>query len=81
MSVLLAVARRPSLWFVALRQVRVLASPGWWRRPPFLPLPDASYLRFRLQTAYGSERSALVAHDVVVYLRWCKAFGGYARRP
>src|SRR5690606_34734013 len=32
----LAVLARPSLWAVALRQARVLARPGWWRRRPFL---------------------------------------------
>ena len=48
-----AVARRPWLWPVAVRQTLRLARPGWWRRWPPLPLPDPSYLRFRLQTAYG----------------------------
>ena len=48
-----AVAGHPGLWATGLRQVWVLAGPGWWRRPPFLPLPDAAYLRFRLETAYG----------------------------
>ena len=32
---------------------RRLARPGWWRRPPFLPLPAPDYLRFRMETAYG----------------------------
>ncbi len=63
----------PSLWPVALRQLFVLAPPGWWRRPPFLPLPDGAYLRFRMQTAYGAERTAPTGHDLVTYLRWCKA--------
>src|SRR5690606_31043031 len=49
----LAVAARPRLWVTAVRQVVVLARPGWWRRPPFLPMPSRDYLRFRLLTAYG----------------------------
>lgn len=75
----LAVALRPGLWRVALVQALRLARPRWWRRRPFLPLPDPDYLRFRLQTAYGSEAepgAREVARDVVVYLRWCRHFPG-----
>jgi hypothetical protein len=70
-----AVAVHPSLWLTAIGQLRRLAVPGWWRRPPFLPQPDPAYLRFRLVTAYGAERPPDPA-DVVTYLRWCKAFPG-----
>jgi hypothetical protein len=64
-------ARRPGLWPVALRQAARLARPGWWRRPPFLPLPDADYLRFRLETQYGAGGEADPL-DVVEYLEWCR---------
>jgi hypothetical protein len=67
-----AVARRPGLWPVAVRQALVLARPGWWRRPPFLPVPDPAYLRFRLLTAYGDERRPPTPDDLVTYLRWSK---------
>jgi hypothetical protein len=71
-----ALARHPGLWPTALRQLFVLAAPGWWRRPPFLPLPSPDYLRFRLQTAYGGtgERPP-DPRDVVTYLRWCRDVG------
>lgn len=65
--------RHPGLWPTALRQAVRMAAPGWWRRPPFLPLPDEAYLRFRLQTAYGSG-GVPEAGDVVAYLRWCRDF-------
>jgi hypothetical protein len=68
-----AVAARPTLWATAVGQVRRLAAPGWWRRRPFLPLPDPDYLRFRLTTAYGDDRRP-EPEDVVTYLQWCKAF-------
>ena len=69
-----AVARHPSLWPTGARQVLVLAAPGWWRRPPFLPLPTPDYLRFRLQTAYGGAGDQTPApDDVVTYLRWCRS--------
>jgi hypothetical protein len=69
----IAVGRRPPLWGTAVRQAAVLAEPGWWRRPPFLPLPAPAYLRFRLQAAYGGagDREPEPA-DLVTYLRWCR---------
>lgn len=69
----LAVLRHPSLWWTGLRQARVLARPGWWRRPPFLPLPSPEYLRFRLETAYGGQGDrAPEPDDLITYLRWCR---------
>lgn len=70
-----AVLRHPSLWWTGLRQVLVLARPGWWRRPPFLPWPDPGYLRFRMETAYGGAGDQRPeADDLVTYLRWCRDF-------
>jgi hypothetical protein len=65
----------PSLWPVAVRQARLLAPPGWWRRRPHLPVPTADYLRFRLETAYGGAGDQAPAPaDLVTYLRWCRTF-------
>lgn len=69
----LALLGRPSLWPTALAQALRLARPRWWRRPPFLPLPDPDYLRFRFRTAYGSEGDP-EPEDVIAYLRWCREF-------
>lgn len=66
-----AVLRHPTLWPTALGQAWRLAPRGWWRRPPFLPLPDPEYLAFRLETQYGSEAEP-APPDVVSYLRWCR---------
>jgi hypothetical protein len=68
-----AVLRRPSLWGVAIVQALRLAPAGWWRRKPFLPVPDPSYLRFRLETQYGSDHEP-EPDDVVTYLHWCRTF-------
>lgn len=68
-----ALVRRPALWGTALAQLGRLAAPGWWRRAPFLPLPDVDYLRFRLETQYGDDRSPEPG-DVVTYLHWCREF-------
>jgi hypothetical protein len=51
-----------------------LAAPGWWRRRPFLPIPDAAYLRFRLQTQYGDVDHDPEPDDVIAYLVWCRRF-------
>jgi hypothetical protein len=68
-----AVLAHPTLWSTGIRQVRILARPGWWRRPPFLPVPDPSYLRFRLETAYGGAGDhPPEPADVVAYLRWLR---------
>src|SRR5689334_14009207 len=68
-SVLL-VARHPSLWWAAVRQLVRIARPNWWRRPPFLPLPDRAYVHYRLDTAYGPGVPPR-PEDLLAYLRWC----------
>jgi hypothetical protein len=69
----LAVVRRPHLWGIALAQGWRLRRRGWWRSSPFLPVPDAAYLRFRMITAYGGDGSAAVEpDDLVRYLEWCR---------
>ena len=72
LNVVAAVARRPSLWLTAARQMRRTSPPGWWRRWPFLPVPSGEYLRFRLLTQYGESDHAWEPTDVVNYLRWCR---------
>lgn len=69
----LAVLRRPPLWPTAVAQALRLARPGWWKRPPFLPVPDPDYVRFRMQTAYGSAGNP-DPEDLVAYLNWCREF-------
>jgi hypothetical protein len=72
--VLPAILPHPSLWWAALAAVGRLARTGWWRRPPFLPLPGQTYWEFRLVTAFGGRAAdaTLDGHDVVAYLRWCR---------
>jgi hypothetical protein len=51
---------------------RRLAVPGWWRRPPHLPIPDDRYLGFRMETAYGDPGRPPRPDDLVEYLEWCR---------
>lgn len=68
-----AVARRPALWPAALGAARRLVPSGWWRRPPFLPLPDAAYWQFRMETAFGTDpRRRPSAQEIIEYLAWCQ---------
>lgn len=73
-AAVLAVLRRPDLWWTGLRQAARLAPPGWWRRSPHLPLPSPEYLRFRMVTAYGGDGTPDDdgARDLVTYLEWCR---------
>jgi len=65
-----AVARRPDLWLHALRALFAFARRGWWRRFPFLPVPDSGYMAFRRFTAYGSADHPLAPVDVIAFLEW-----------
>lgn len=67
-----AVVRRPRLWPTALGMARRATPARWYRQAPFLPVPDWVYLRFRLETQYGSVRPPSPT-DVVDYLAWCRS--------
>ena len=69
----LAVGSRPDLWWAALGALRRMASPGWWRSPPYLPAPDGGLWGFRMVTAYGRADAEPRAEDVVSYLEWCRS--------
>ena len=42
----------------------------WYRRSPFLPAPDPTYLRWRMYTAYGDENAVPPLADVIRLARW-----------
>jgi hypothetical protein len=73
-KVFAAVVCRPSLWVTAVRQVFRLAPSQWYAHAPFLPIPPADFIEFRLVTQYGGEHGSAVAtpKDVVDYLVWCR---------
>jgi hypothetical protein len=43
---------------------------GWYRTPPFLPLPPRDYVEWRLHTAYGSGDALPTVRELERYLRW-----------
>ncbi len=69
------VVTRPGLWWAALGALRRTAAPGWWRRRPYLPLPDDRLWDFRMVTAYGTPDAVPRPADVLSYLNWCRSTG------
>jgi hypothetical protein len=65
-----AIMRRPRLWGTAVSAAVAFAPLGWWRRPPFLPVPDAEIMRWRIAAAYGSSEATVDPADIVAYLEW-----------
>lgn len=63
-------ALRPRLAVDLVRTAWVFRRRGWHRDPPFLPLPDPAYLRWRMYTAYADEHAVPPAEDVVRFARW-----------
>lgn len=64
--------RRPWLIPTLLGTAWAFRARGWYRRAPFLPLPPESYLRWRLDTAYGDPEANPPTDEVVRYLRWAR---------
>jgi hypothetical protein len=60
----------PTLALDLLRVVWNFRARGWYRRPPFLPLPPREYVRWRMHTAYGDYDAVPPARDVERYARW-----------
>jgi hypothetical protein len=53
-----------------MRTAWAFRARGWYRRPPFLPLPPRSYVRWRLETAYGDAGAVPTADELERYLVW-----------
>jgi len=44
----------------------------WYRHSPFLPLPDPTYLRWRMYTAYGDFDAISSPDEVIRYAKWAR---------
>ncbi|MCH1436356.1 MAG: hypothetical protein L7U56_11840 [Acidimicrobiales bacterium] len=74
-TVLVAVrvlAFRPWLWPTAARLLVRFTPDRWWRRAPFLPVPDRALLEFRGTTQYGDPARAAEPEDLLAWLEWCR---------
>jgi hypothetical protein len=71
-SVTVAVFKKPGLMFPAIYQVYVLAPRRWYAKYPFLPLPDSSWMRFRMETAYGNPSYVPDPEEISQFLTWAR---------
>jgi len=62
--------RDPRLAAALLRVAWRFRRRRWFRRAPFLPIPDRAYLRWRMLTAYGDANAVPTVEDVARYVRW-----------
>lgn len=62
--------RRPRLAADLIRIAWRFRSTSWYRRFPFLPIPDSNYLRWRMYTAYGDYSAVPSVTDIERYARW-----------
>ena len=63
-------AVRPRLALDLLRTAWAFRARRWYQRPPFLPIPPRSYMRWRMYTAYGDENAVPTPEDVIRFARW-----------
>lgn len=63
-------ALHPKILLLMLRAGWRFRARGWYRRPPFLPIPPAEYMEWRMQTAYGLEGPEPTIEELERYLRW-----------
>lgn len=60
---------RPRLWPLMMAAAWRFRRRDWYRRPPFVPVPSAAYLDWRMHTAYGREGEPSLS-ELEGYLRW-----------
>jgi hypothetical protein len=60
----------PRLAIDLLRTAWAFRRREWWRKPPFQPLPDRTYLAWRMYTAYADENAVPPIEDVIRFARW-----------
>jgi hypothetical protein len=62
--------RSPQLAIDLIRIAWRFRSTSWYLHFPFLPIPDPTYLRWRMYTAYGDYNAVPPVTDVERYARW-----------
>jgi len=60
----------PRLALDLLKTAWAFRRRGWLARFPFLPVPDQTYLRWRMYTAYADELAVPPVQDVIGFARW-----------
>jgi len=73
--------RRPRMIPNLVRAAWAFRARSWYKRPPFLPLPPRSYLRWRMETAYGDPEAAPPIDELERYLLWTARMRAQMRGP
>ena len=73
--------RRPRIIPHLVRAAWAFRARGWYRRPPFLPLPPRSYMRWRMETAYGDPDAVPPIDELERYLVWTGRMRAQMRGP
>jgi hypothetical protein len=71
-SVVRAAVRDPGMIPDLVSAAWAFRRRGWYRRPPFLPLPSTSYMRWRMDTAYGDPDAVPPVDELRRFLRWAR---------
>jgi hypothetical protein len=72
--------RRPTIIPHLLGAAWAMRARGWFKRPPFLPLPPRGYVDWRMETAYGSADAHPPVEELVRYLAWSARLRRLMRR-
>jgi hypothetical protein len=70
LALMLRSLRNPAVGVSLIRVGWRFRRRSWYKRAPFLPLPDTTYVRWRMHTAYGRDDAVPPANDVIRYARW-----------
>ncbi len=65
--------RRPRTIPAILGASWAFRARDWYRRFPFLPVPPASYMRWRMETAFGDPDVVPPLDDLERYLVWTQS--------
>ena len=65
--------RRPALMPALLGLAWSFRARDWVKRPPFLPLPPAGYMQWRMDTAYGDPHAVPPPDELERFVRWAAA--------
>lgn len=61
---------QPRLAVALVRVAWRFRSRNWYARFPFLPVPDPTYVKWRMHTAYGDNDAVPSADEVERYALW-----------
>ena len=69
---MIVILMHPSIYFIALVQIKAFIRKNWYAHFPYLPIPYVPYLRFRMETLYGNSSALPPTDDLIDYLKWCR---------